>query len=240
MLASLLFPYDDDAPALIDGWLGELEQEGCIRRYKVGGQSYVEVCNWLIHQKIDKPSKSKMPSFESIREDSRIVVVGRDQGKDQGQDQGKEEDQGPLGSDAASGIEPEDRRKDTERREAARKTWESYATAYFGRYSTEPVRNAKVNSNILQFVDRLGREEAPHVARFFVGHNNGYYVREMHSVGAMLKDAEKLRTEWATNSKMTQTKAMQADKTQTNHDAFAPLIAAARAKEEAERSANAD
>jgi hypothetical protein len=27
MLASLLYPYDDDAPGLIDGWLGELERE---------------------------------------------------------------------------------------------------------------------------------------------------------------------------------------------------------------------
>lgn len=90
MLASLLFPYDDDAPALIDGWLGELEREGCIVRYKVDGQSYVEICNWLIHQKIDKPSKSKIPPFEKPREDSRSVVVGRDQGKDQGVDQGRE------------------------------------------------------------------------------------------------------------------------------------------------------
>jgi hypothetical protein len=30
MLASLLFPYDDDAPALIEGWLAELERELCI------------------------------------------------------------------------------------------------------------------------------------------------------------------------------------------------------------------
>ena len=28
MLASLLFPYDDDAPGLIEGWLGELEAQG--------------------------------------------------------------------------------------------------------------------------------------------------------------------------------------------------------------------
>jgi hypothetical protein len=27
MLASLLFPYDDDAGSLIDGWLAELERE---------------------------------------------------------------------------------------------------------------------------------------------------------------------------------------------------------------------
>ncbi|MFS2027089.1 hypothetical protein [Massilia sp. CT11-137] len=91
MLASLLFPYDDDAPALIDGWLKELEDEGCIVRYKSGTQSYVQLCNWLIHQKIDKPSKSKIPPFD---ESSRIVAkpleVSSEEGiKDQGEE-GKE------------------------------------------------------------------------------------------------------------------------------------------------------
>lgn len=110
-------------------------------------------------------------------------------------------------------------------------TWTAYSDAYFNRYGTDPVRNASVNGKLAQFVARLGRDEAPLVASFFVGHNNGYYVREMHAVGAMLKDAEKLRTEWATNTRMTQTKALQADKTQTNFDAFAPLIAEAEARE---------
>ena len=92
MLASLLFPYDDDAPALIDTWLGELEAEGCIVRYKSGAQSYVQLCNWLIHQKIDKPSKSKIPPFV---EPSRILAnpleVSSEEGiKDQGRDQGEE------------------------------------------------------------------------------------------------------------------------------------------------------
>jgi hypothetical protein len=112
-------------------------------------------------------------------------------------------------------------------------TWNSYSDAYFDRYGAEPVRNATVNGQLANFVRRLGRDESPHVARFFVGHNNAYYVREMHSIGAMVKDSEKLRTEWATNCKMTQTKALQADKTQTNFDAFAPLIAEAEAREKA-------
>jgi hypothetical protein len=82
MLASLLFPYDDDAPSLIDGWLDELEREGCIRRYVVDGSTFLEVCNWLFHQKIDKPSRPQFPSFDEgsprPREDSRMFVVGRE------------------------------------------------------------------------------------------------------------------------------------------------------------------
>lgn len=61
MLASLLYPYDDDAKDLIDGWLAELSTEGCIARYEVQGTSYVQISAWLDHQKIDKPSASKLP-----------------------------------------------------------------------------------------------------------------------------------------------------------------------------------
>ena len=78
MLASLLFPYDDDAPSLIEGWMSELEREGCIERYQADGQSYIQICNWLIHQKIDKPSASKIPELSKPREDSRTFVVGRE------------------------------------------------------------------------------------------------------------------------------------------------------------------
>lgn len=63
MLASLLFPYDDDAKTLIDGWLAELSTEGCIARYEVQGTSYVQISQWLEHQKIDRPSESKLPEF---------------------------------------------------------------------------------------------------------------------------------------------------------------------------------
>lgn len=75
MLASLLFPYDDDAPNLMGEWLDELDREGCIRRYVVNGNAYVDIPNWLEHQKIDKPSKSKLPAFD---EASRIIAKPRE------------------------------------------------------------------------------------------------------------------------------------------------------------------
>ncbi|GAP66817.1 hypothetical protein MBSD_n2132 [Mizugakiibacter sediminis] len=99
MLASTLFPYDDDAKDLIDGWLDELEREGCILRYEVNGSTYLEITNWLIHQKIDKPSKPQFPeSSGSSREGSREsrecsrLLLGRE-GK--GED-GKGEDAPPA------------------------------------------------------------------------------------------------------------------------------------------------
>jgi hypothetical protein len=62
MLASLLYPYDDDAPDLIEGWLGELERVRSIHRYVVDDTTYAQVTNWLEHQKIDRASKSRLPA----------------------------------------------------------------------------------------------------------------------------------------------------------------------------------
>jgi hypothetical protein len=64
MLASLLYPYDDDAKNKIDGWLTQLAGEGCIDRYEVDGTSYIQVRKWSDHQKIDKPSQSRLPAFD--------------------------------------------------------------------------------------------------------------------------------------------------------------------------------
>jgi hypothetical protein len=75
MLASLLYPYDDDAPRLIDGWLKELEGARCIHRYEVDGSKYLEIENWLKHQKIDHATTSKFPP---PRESSRILAPDLD------------------------------------------------------------------------------------------------------------------------------------------------------------------
>jgi hypothetical protein len=109
--------------------------------------------------------------------------------------------------------------KDTELQAACKSTWKAYSDAYFDRYGTEPVRNAKVNSQVKSFVQRLGFLESPYVASFFVGHNNAYYAGRMHSIDCLLADAEKLRTEWATGNAMTHTKAKQIDRKQNNLDA---------------------
>lgn len=71
LLASRLFPYDDDAFKRLPGWIAELEKQGCIRIYVVDGESYLDLPKWANHQKIDKPSISKLPSFDDVREGSR-------------------------------------------------------------------------------------------------------------------------------------------------------------------------
>jgi hypothetical protein len=103
-------------------------------------------------------------------------------------------------------------------------TWNAYESAYERRYGTKPVRNATVNAQVANFVKRLGGTEAPAVAAFYVSHNNRFYVQTMHSAGAMAKDAEKLRTEWATSTRVTETKAREADRLQTSGDMWSRLI----------------
>lgn len=115
--------------------------------------------------------------------------------------------------------------------------WEAYSAAYAQRYSEPPVRNRTVNGQLSQFIGRIGADEAPAVAAFFVGHQNGLYVSAMHPVNLLLRDAEKLRTEWATGRQTTRHQGVLADKTQTNLNAFAPLIAEARARESEESNA---
>lgn len=254
-----VFPYYD---VDVNGELTKLERLAFIERYEVDGQALIQVLNFVEHQSPHHTEKaSTLParsdrSHEKPHEINKVQVNGDVTVNSQKGNGGNPPDSlipdslihrftdsglsdSPIPDSKPFAPTKVDAPKKKVEPESA-ETWQAYSKAYFNRYGSEPVRNASVNAKLAQFVGRLGRDEAPHVASFFVSHNNGYYVREMHAVGVMLKDAEKLRTEWATNTKMTQTKALQADKTATNLDAFAPLIAAARAKEEAERNAHAE
>ena len=219
MLASLLFPYDDDAPQLMDSWLKELEGEKCVVRYQVDGQSYLQVCNWLNHQKIDKPTPSKLPEFAIPREDSREVAKApRRKGRE-----GK-------GEEGKGSVAPADAVA-TVLETSEQKTWDAYADAYSSRYKVMPVSNAKVRSQIKAFCTRVSADEAPAIAAFYVGLNKAFYVSAGHPVGPLLQDAESLRTSWATGRTVTQTQAMQADKTAARGNVFGKLIEEAESHE---------
>jgi hypothetical protein len=103
MLASILFPYDSDAPKLTDKWVNELINQRCIIRYQIEDATYIQICKWLNHQKIDKPSRSKIPppndasiEFANVREGSLL---------DQGRDQGKDQDQGSMIKESISDFD---------------------------------------------------------------------------------------------------------------------------------------
>ncbi|KUP02133.1 hypothetical protein AR274_19755 [Stenotrophomonas maltophilia] len=121
---------------------------------------------------------------------------------------------------------------ETDLQAACRATWTAYATAYRARHGVAPVRNAKVNANVRQIVQRLGHSEAPLVAAWFLTINERYVVQNMHDLGALLAKCEAYRTQWATGRQVTEEAARQTDKTQTNlgaADAAKALLAQRRA-----------
>lgn len=109
--------------------------------------------------------------------------------------------------------------QETQMQEACKQTWGAYRTSYRQRHGVDPVRNAKVNANVRELVKRLGREEAPHVAGWFLSVNEQYAVKRMHDLGVLLAGAEAYRTQWATGRQVTSTSAQHTDQTQSNMSA---------------------
>lgn len=105
LLASRLYPYDDDALKKLPAWIEELEKERCIRLYKVNGESYLDIPKWLNHQKIDKPSASKLPPFDDSREDSRGLEKNSLGTGNREEEQGKEQEAPPSPWDVGFGVE---------------------------------------------------------------------------------------------------------------------------------------
>ncbi|NGZ99117.1 MAG: hypothetical protein CV089_23910 [Nitrospira sp. WS110] len=97
-------------------------------------------------------------------------------------------------------------------RPVSRDTWESYSSAYLTRYSKPPVRNQKVNAQLAQLVKRLGSDDAPKIAAFYLTHNKPIYVSSRHCTDLLLRDAEGLHTEWVTGVKATTGEARNAER----------------------------
>ncbi len=113
---------------------------------------------------------------------------------------------------------------ETDVQAACKATWRAYAETYRERHGVAPVRNAKVNSNVRQIVKRLGMDEAPAVAAWFVRVNERYVVQNLHDLSLLLARCEAYRTQWATGRQMTATSAHQLDKTQSNFNAAGQAI----------------
>lgn len=237
-----LFPYREGLD--MDALLGWLDDNKFIQRYEVDGRKCIWVVEFVKHQNPHKNEPaSELPTPPERLQKNPELVGTKTENIGSAPADSLSTDSGFLNPDPGStdpGIvaaqsppAPKPRRSAGEVQEPAPTTvvWNAYSDAYSERYHVEPVRNARVNGQLAQLVSRIGAREAPHVAAFFVGHSAQRYVRDMHPVGLLLQDAEKLRTEWATNRQMTATKALQADKTATNYGAFQGLIEEAEARE---------
>lgn len=195
------------------------------------------VVSWH-HQRIDKPRPSKWKDLKiqwddapRLQERSKTVRC-----KDRiGEDRIGEDRISCTGAALTDAKFLESRPRSSRPEPITRATWEAYSEAYLQRYKTRPVRNASINGKLAQFVARVGHEEAPEVAAFYLTHNAAFYVGAMHQVGPMLKDAEKLRTEWFTNQQMNSATARSIESKSNIMDALGPMIAEAEERERAER-----
>lgn len=234
------FPYREGID--INGYLTELQRLEFIDRYSVDGIAIIQVVNFSKHQSphstekkselpckpINTPLTVKQPlNNESTNVDVNINVLIPDLLIP---DSLNTDSLIPEVVVAEKSATPKKIDTETELQAACRQTWKSYSDAYFNRYEAEPVRNQKVNSQIKQFVQRLGFDESPHVAAYFLNSNVAYYVQRGHTVDCLLSDAEKLRTEWATNTSMTSTRAKQIDKHDANRSAVGEAMKILEAK----------
>lgn len=112
----------------------------------------------------------------------------------------------------------------------AGRVWSAYAEAYAFRYGNPPVRNAKVNGQCAQLVARLGADAAVEVVKFYLTHAGRYYVQTLHPLGACLKDAEGLHTQWQAGTRVTTAQAIEADRSQATGDQVRRLAAHLEAK----------
>lgn len=218
-----VLPYDSVEFSRV---LDALATRGFIQKYAIDGEEYGVIPSFARHQIINNregesdipsPTESSFIPTTSTR-DPRVPHADTGEGKGkEGKGNGKEGE----GSDGAAppsppqaALLPDDKpapaparvpvpAKPAKQRKQEDPTptaliWRAYKAAYRERYGVDPVHNAKVMGQLSQLLARLGAEEAPQVATFYVGRDTPYYRQTMHSVDAMLRDAEKLRTEWLT------------------------------------------
>ena len=226
-----IFPYRDNLD--VNGYLTVMEQKGFIQRYSVDGKKYIFVIEFAKHQSPHHTEKARgYPQPPKLR-----VVVTSPLTDGESQVRSRSDSlipdsliHGFTDSLIPDSIDSKPKSKplkpaspvstkkmsadETALQTACKETWKAYSIEYQNRYKVEPIRNASVNSQIKGFCGRVAHNEAPHIAGFYVWHNQSFYVTQMHPTSLLLKDAEKLRTEWATNTKATTSQARLADQTQ--------------------------
>jgi hypothetical protein len=242
-----IFPYRE---ADVDSMLHWLAHKGFIVRYTATGKSYIEVVNFTKHQNPHKNEKdSEIPSVSDgcITSDflgTRSELIGTTRADSLSSDSDLLipdslipdvliPEQEPLPSAVAPApsnvqvLKPRPKQK-TEGQIANAATWDAYTIAYLERYGVEPVRNAKVNTQVAQLVQRLGADEAPQVAMFYVTINDSFFIRASHEFGLLVARAEGIRTQWVTGRQVNAVTARQMENTQANISAAHQAASAIR------------
>ena len=239
-----LLPFDAQD---VEPLLAELARRGFLVRYRNSCGSFIQISKFKEHQSphySEKHSVIKPPEFlenestispansekspvikrgpqppSSLTPSSPIPDSGLLTASSLTPDSGK-----PLSEGVAQKPRATRRANGNGSEAPTAETWSAYSEAYLRRYGVEPKRNATVNGQLSHFVGRIGVEESPAVAAFYVSHCGAFYVQKQHPVGLMLKDAEGLHTQWLSGHRVTETEARQADRTAATGEVFGKLI----------------
>lgn len=92
--------------------------------------------------------------------------------------------------------------------------WLAYCAAYQQRYKIQPADNKTIRSQMCRLVDLVGSEEAVEIVKFYLTHNDSFYLKTTHQFGNCLRDANSLRTQWLKGKTITQTDIRRFEKTQ--------------------------
>lgn len=243
-LKAEILPYDE---CDVNSLLNDLEKHGFIIRYVIDSIAYIQVVNFVKHQnphikeqasEIPAPDKHGASTVQAHKEngscpaDSLLPITSNPFPLTDPLNPPTDSIKtlAPPVVVAATKVVDLKAKEETDLQAACREVWQTYCTAYFDRYGTQPVRNARVNSQVKQFVQRIERSEAPDVSAFYVGHCDSFYVRKGHDFGTLLANAEKLRMEWATNRQITGSQARQTERVSSMWNAVAEIEAEQRAQ----------
>lgn len=103
LIAAAVWPLDDNiAAATVAGHLDDLERLGLIARYTVNGRPYLQVCGWHEHQRINRPTESKIPPPEEADEPSPEphTLLSEDSPPEGNREQGREQGDASAHADA--------------------------------------------------------------------------------------------------------------------------------------------
>lgn len=102
--------------------------------------------------------------------------------------------------------------------------WEAYSEAFTTRYGFTPLRGAAENGMLARLLKTIPREDAPEVARFYVRHNDMFYIKKQHEIKWLLQNAVNLHTQWKTGQSITSSQARKVDETQGRLNVFQEII----------------
>jgi hypothetical protein len=70
VIRAQVFPMDALPVAKVAAWLKQMAQLGLIRRYEADGFLWIEITNWRLHQRINRPRPSTIPPYDSPNGDA--------------------------------------------------------------------------------------------------------------------------------------------------------------------------